>query len=91
MTTPFPAATTALERLAAALDPGEFATTLTTSPGRPPSLAVASRLAHIGGDIYADHRAFWWSWSERIAPITDPPAAAREVSTVLRAIPGTRP
>jgi len=45
MTGPFPAATAALERLTAALDPGEFPTTLTTSPGRPPRLAVANRHA----------------------------------------------
>jgi hypothetical protein len=91
MTTSFPAATAALERLAAALDPREFATTLTTGAGQPPRLAVASRHAQIGGDIYADHRAFWWSWSERIAPITDPPAAASKISSILHAIPTGRP
>jgi len=91
MTTPFPAATQALERLAAALDLCEFATTLTTSPRHPPCLAVASRHAAIGGDIYADHQAFWWSWSERIAPVTDPPAAARKISSTLRAIPAAHP
>jgi hypothetical protein len=35
MTTRFPAATAALEHLAAALDQGKFATTLTTCPGHP--------------------------------------------------------
>jgi len=91
MTTPFPAATAALERLAAALDPREFTTTLTTGTGRPPRLAVANRDADIGGDIYADHAAYWWSWSERIASVTDPSAAARRVSAALRAIPAARP
>jgi hypothetical protein len=91
MTTSYPAATAALEQLAAALDPREFATTLTTGAGQPPRLAVASRHAHIGGDIYADHRAYWWSWSERIAPITDPPAAASKISAILRPIPAGRP
>ena len=40
----------ALERLDAALDPGEFATTLTSSPGRL-CLSVTSRHAAIGDDI----------------------------------------
>jgi hypothetical protein len=88
MTAPFPAA--ALERLAAALDPGEFATTLTAGPARHPRLAVTSRRACIGDDIQADHIAYWWSWGERIGPI-GAPAAARKISSVLRAIPAARP
>ena len=91
MTTSYPVATAALEQLAAALDPREFATTLTTGAGQPPRLAVASRHAQIGSDIYADHRTYWWSWSERIAPITDPPAAARKISSALQPIPAARP
>jgi hypothetical protein len=91
MTTRYPAATAALELLAAALDQSEFATTLTSHPGQPPCLAVTSRRADIGGDIHADHRAYWWSWGERIAPVTDPPAAARKISGALRAIPAGRP
>jgi hypothetical protein len=47
----------ALDRLAAALDPADYATTLTTGPGRT-SLSVASRHAAIGDDIGADHRAY---------------------------------
>ncbi len=54
--TAYPAATTALERLDAALDPRDFATTLTTSPGQPPRLTVTCRHAPIGDDIYADYR-----------------------------------
>ncbi len=80
----------ALERLAAALDPREFATTLTTGPRHGPRLSVTSRHAQTGDDIWADHRAYWWSWREWIAPITDPQAAARIISTVLRAIPQAR-
>jgi hypothetical protein len=91
VTARYPAATAALEHLAAALDTGEFATTLTSHPGHPPCLAVTSRHAQIGGDIHADHRAFWWSWGERIAPVTDPPAAARKISSALQPIPATRP
>lgn len=82
-----PAPRAALVALAAALDPREFATTLTTRPGRRPCLSVVSRRAQIGDDIGADHRAYYWSWTERIAPISDPHAAARKISAVLRAVP----
>jgi len=50
-----PARVQALDRLAAALDPREFATTSTSSPGRT-SLSVTSRHAQIGDVIWADHR-----------------------------------
>lgn len=91
MTARFPAATAALERLAAALDTHEFATTPISHPGHPPCLAVTSRHGQIGGDIHADHRAFWWSWGERIGPVTDPPAAACKISSALQPIPVARP
>jgi hypothetical protein len=76
----------ALERLAAALDPAEYATTLTSSPGRL-CLTVTSRHAAIGDDIGADHRAYYYSWGEWIAPVSDPATAARMISAVLRAVP----
>jgi hypothetical protein len=78
---------TALDALAAALDPVLFATTLTTAPGRPLRLTVTSRHAQIGDDIHADHRAYYWSWGEWIAPITDPATAARMISVVLWPLP----
>ena len=67
---PEPARVQALERLAAALDPREFATTLTTRPSST-CLSVTSRHAQIGDDIWADHRAYYYSRGEWIAP---PPA-----------------
>ena len=73
--------------LAAALDPREFATTLTNSPRRRLRLSVTSRHAQIGDDITADPRAYYWSWAERIGPVSDPQAAARKVSAVLRVVP----
>ena len=76
----------ALERLDAALDPAQYATTLTTGPGRL-CLSVTSRHAAIGDDIVADHRAYYYSWGEWIAPVSDPATAARMISTVLRAMP----
>ena len=48
---------------------------------------MTSRHAQIGDDITADHRAYYWSWAERIGPINDPQTAARKVSAVLRAVP----
>ena len=66
----------ALERLDAALDPAEYATTLTTGPGRL-CLTVTSRHAAIGDDIFADHRAYYHSWGEWIArSATRPPPPA---------------
>ena len=75
----------ALEALAAALDPGDFATSLTATAGRPPRLNVTSRHAAIGDDIYADHQAFWWSWAERIAAASDLDQAAARIAHVLAA------
>jgi hypothetical protein len=86
--TPQPAPSqAALETLAAALDPRDFATTLTTGDGRPPRLTVTSRHADFGDDIYADHQSYWWSFAERIAAIDDPLAAAQKITNVLRAVP----
>lgn len=86
-TTGIPAPRVALVALAAALDPREFAVTLTTRPGHRPCLSVTSRHAAINGDITADPAAYWWSWGERIGPVHDPSAAARKISAVLRAMP----
>jgi hypothetical protein len=76
----------ALQRLDAALDPAQFATTLTSTPGRL-CLSVTSRHAAIGDDIFADHRAYYYSWGEWIAPVSDPATAARMISAVLRSVP----
>jgi len=81
-----PAPRAALVALAAALDPREFAVTLTSSPGRL-CLSVTSRHAAIGDDITADHRAYYYSWGEWIAPVSAPATAARMIGAVLRAVP----
>jgi len=86
-TSDIPAPRAALVALAAALEPREFATTLTAGPGHGSRLSVTNRHAQIGDDIWADNRAFYWSWGEWIAPISAPPTAARMISTVLRAVP----
>jgi hypothetical protein len=80
----------ALENLDAALDPAEYATTLTTRPGHRLCLSVTNRHAQIGDDIWADNRAYYYSWGEWIAPISDPATAARMISMVLRALPAGR-
>jgi len=82
-----PAPRAALVALAAALDPRDFATSLTAPPGRPPRLNVTSRRAAIGDDITADHRAYYYSWGEWIAPLSDPATAARMITSVLRTTP----
>ena len=74
-------------RLDAALDPFDYVTALTTGPGRRPHLSVTNRHAQIGDVIFADNRAYYWSWGEWIAPISDPATAARMISAVLRAVP----
>jgi hypothetical protein len=74
----------ALERLAAALDPRDHATTLVVDPGQTPYLTIASRHAGLAEDVYADHRLFWWSWAEPICGVDDALTAARKVTSVLR-------
>jgi hypothetical protein len=82
-----PDASAALERLAAALDPREFVTTLTSGPGQPPRLTVTSRHADFGDDVFADDQAYWWSFAERIGAVDDPLAAAKKVASVLGIAP----
>jgi len=80
-----PATVAALERLAAAISPGEFAITLTTGTGRRPRLTVCSRSGSAAEDVYADGNGwFWWPWAERIAGTADPLTAAYRVSAALR-------
>ncbi|HEY5985741.1 MAG TPA: hypothetical protein VIV12_05055 [Streptosporangiaceae bacterium] len=81
------AAVNALERLAAELDPRAFATTLVAGEGKVPCLSVASRNAGLAEDIYAQDGWFWWSWAERLTPVTEVSAAAAKVAAVLRLIP----
>jgi hypothetical protein len=81
-------AVTALERLATALDPARFVTTLITGTGRVLHLAVANRrFPQLTESIYAADRSFWWSWAERLGPVEDPLTAAQKVATVLHTEP----
>ena len=77
----------ALEHLAAALDPRDFVTTLTTGVGRAPRLTVTSRHTRLGDDIYADGQFYWWSRTEPIATISHPDTAASKITGILHANP----
>jgi hypothetical protein len=78
---------TALASLAAALDPGEFATTLVTGTGRRPCLTVTSRHTCTEQHVYADDSSYWSGTAESIALVSDPLTAAHRVATTLRAAP----
>jgi hypothetical protein len=80
-------AVTALERLAAELDPSEFVTTLVTGDDHVPFLNVATRNPQLSETIYALDGSFWWSWEERLTPLTDVPVAAARIVAVLHLIP----
>ncbi len=92
MTSSDDAGTTDLENLAAELDGQTYAVTLVTAAGRRPCLSITNRQAvQLTEFIYAapaDDREqwFWWSWAQRIAPVTDPSGAAAAVDRVLRII-----
>jgi hypothetical protein len=66
------------------LDPREFATVLITGEDRRSALTVVRRQTPMTEDIYADAESYWWERdAERIAPVTDPAAAARAICSRL--------
>jgi len=80
-----------LERLAAAFDSREFATTLVSGQGRVPRLTVASRLSRTSEDVCVEGGWFWYSHAERIAPVTDLQETAAKIADLLRSsLPPTR-
>ena len=81
----------ALEELATALDPREFAAILVTGREQRPCLTVTHRITRVTEDIYADRSTYWWSWAQPITVTSDPLAAAHRVTAFLRADPGARP
>jgi hypothetical protein len=78
---------TALERLAAELDPSDFVTMLVTGDNQVPYLDVATRSPQLSETIYVQDGCYWWSWAERLTPITDVPTAAAKIAAVLHLIP----
>jgi Golgi phosphoprotein 3 (GPP34) len=73
----------ALERLAEALDRAEFATVL-AGTGPRPRLTVTRRSVGVAESVYTEAGWYWWSWAERIGPVTDPAGAAVQVAALLR-------
>ena len=73
----------ALERLAAALSPRDFATTLVTGNGRAARLTVASRHTPLSEEISAARHAYRWSWAEPIAPLVMHDVTIRTPDAVL--------
>jgi hypothetical protein len=78
------AAIAALEALAASFTRA-YSTVLLIGDGRVPRLTVASRYARMACDIYADEGWYWTGEPARIAPVTDPASAARDLSITLGA------
>jgi hypothetical protein len=76
-----------LERLAAELPASEYHARLVIAAGRRPHLHVRNRSAGmLAEDVLVEADWFWYSFAERIAPVTDVPAAARKIARVLRAV-----
>ena len=76
------AARAALAALDSLLDPGLYITVLITGDNRVPRLTVSSRYARLTWDVYADE-GWYWSGPDKVAPFSDPGAAARDLADVL--------
>jgi hypothetical protein len=78
------AGTAALEKLAAELGARGFQARLLAPEGRVPSLSVINPQATaLSENVVAGEGWLWWSWAERIAPVTDVSGAAAAISRVL--------
>jgi hypothetical protein len=86
MTNPDPRVT-ALNDLAAAVDPCHYAATLVTDDGPVPYLMVSSLHAQLGEAVFTDGQFYYWPWGQPIAAVGNPTAAASKVATVLAATP----
>jgi hypothetical protein len=76
-----------LERLAARLPASDYHARLVLADGRRPRLHVRNRSAGmLAEDVVVEAGWFWYSFAERIAPVTDVPAAAGKITRVLRAV-----
>jgi hypothetical protein len=76
--------TTDLEKLAAELNARGFETRLLATASRVPSLSVTNPQATaLSEDVIAGNGWLWWSWAERLAPVTDISGAADAITRVL--------
>ena len=85
--------TAQLEALAADLDRRGFAATVLMG-GRNPHVTVVNKAApQLSETVSAAPTGdaswwFWWSWAERISPVTEVAAAGQAIAWVLRAVDG---
>ena len=76
-----------LEKVANELDGQTYVCTLVTGGGRRPALQVTDRAAMQRAEyIYSDGTDFFWGWAQRIAPVSDLPAAAAAIDRVLKVL-----
>jgi len=80
-----------LEKLAAELNGQTYTVALITGDGRRPRLHISNRDAcQLAEYVYSDGTDFFWGWAQRIAPVSDLPAAAAAIDRVLRVLGGNR-
>lgn len=76
-----------LEKLAEALNKHGLPAIVLTPPGRRPCVQAKSpQSSMLREDVYAEAGWFWWSWADRLAPVTDVESAARKITQVLGAV-----
>jgi hypothetical protein len=76
-----------LEGLAAELPAGEYETRLVIAHGRRPRLHVRNLSAGVlAEDVLVEAGWFWYSFAERIAPVSEVAVAAGKVARVLRVV-----
>jgi hypothetical protein len=76
-----------LESLAAVLPAEDYHAHLVVAHGGRPSLHVRNRSAGVlAEDVLVEAGWFWYSFAERIAPVTDVPAAAGKITRLLRTV-----
>lgn len=85
MAAPYSTAVAALETLAGMFDRRDYITVLVMRAGRPPGLTVAIRRGWTAEDIHTCGGWYWRACAERIAPISDPRAAAAAIARALGA------
>ena len=76
-----------LENLAAGLPASEYHARLVALAGRRPCLHVRNRNAgFLAEDVMVEAGWFWFSFAERIAPVTDVLAAVGKIARVRRGL-----
>jgi hypothetical protein len=82
-----PPAVELLKSLAAELPAGEYHARLIVADNGRPYLHVLNRRARVlAEDVLVEAGWFWYSFAERIAPVTDVPTAAGKIARLLRTV-----